>query len=296
MKIGFVGLGLMGVPMALNLRRAGHELFVHSANRVSCVALAAEGATIVGSIGEIVREVDVFCACRVTPEQSRAVFLGAGGVSGTARAGLLCIDFATVDPATAKTIGAALATCGIGFLDAPISGGPYAAVDGSLTVIVGGSDEDVARAAPVFAAVSTAVRHMGPIGAGVTTKLCNNVITITTHALLAEAMVLGAKAGIDSHRLYDALRASSARSNTLERVVPKHFLPRNFTAAASMVTIMKDLACGIELGRELGVDLSLAQAAMRRYVEAFEQGHAEKDIAAVILPIEAAAGVKVGVS
>lgn len=296
MKIGFVGLGLMGVPMALNMLRAGHELFVHSANRASCSALAAQGARIAGSIGDIVDEVEVFCACRVTPEHSKEIFLGEGGVVASARTDVLCIDFATVDPATAKIIGAALAARGMGFLDAPISGGPYAAVDGSLTVIVGGSEADVARAAPVFASVSKQVRHMGPIGAGVTTKLCNNVISITTHALLAEAMVLGAKAGIDSHRLYDALRASSARSNSLERVVPNHFLPRNFTAAASMVTIMKDLACGIDLGRELGVDLSLAQAAMRRYVEAFDQGHAEKDIAAVILPIEAAAGVKVGVS
>jgi 3-hydroxyisobutyrate dehydrogenase len=294
MRVGFVGLGLMGVPMALNIRRAGHALVVHSANRGSLAKLEAEGATAASSIAEVVRSVDVFCACRVTPEQSREVFLGPDGVIAAADPGLLCIDFATVDPDTAKTIGAALAARGIGFLDSPISGGPYLAVDATLTAIVGGEARDVARAKPVFDATCKQVRHMGPVGAGVTTKLCNNLISITTHALLAEAMVLGAKAGIDAHQLYEALRSSSARSNSLERVVPKHFLPRNFTAAASLVTIMKDLGCAIDLGRSLGVDLTLAEAAMRRYETALAAGHAEKDIAAVILPIEAQAGVTVG--
>jgi 3-hydroxyisobutyrate dehydrogenase-like beta-hydroxyacid dehydrogenase len=147
---------------------------------------------------------------------------------------------------------------------------------------------------PALRATCKEVRHMGPVGAGVTTKLCNNLISITTHALLAEAMVLGAKAGIDGQRLYETLRASSARSNTLERVVPKHFLPRNFEAAASIATIMKDLGCAIDLGRAMGVDLTLAEAAMRRYEQARDAGHVARDIAAVILPIEEKAGVKVG--
>ncbi|MEY4680732.1 MAG: hypothetical protein RLZZ276_2381 [Pseudomonadota bacterium] len=294
MRIGFVGLGLMGVPMAANMARAGHELVVHSANAASVAKLEAEGARAAGSVAEVARAVDVFCACRVTPDQSREVFLGAGGVAATAPAGLLCIDFATVDPGTAKEIGAALAARGIGFLDAPISGGPYAAVDAALTAIVGGAEADVARAMPALRATCKEVRHMGPVGAGVTTKLCNNLISITTHALLAEAMVLGAKAGIDGQRLYETLRASSARSNTLERVVPKHFLPRNFEAAASIATIMKDLGCAIDLGRAMGVDLTLAEAAMRRYEEARDAGHVARDIAAVILPIEEKAGVKVG--
>ena len=294
MRVGFAGLGLMGVPMARNILRAGHRLVVHSANRDSIEALAAEGAVAAHSIAQTIESVDVFCACRVTPEQSRDLFLGPDGVIATGRPGLLCIDFATVDPETAKTIGAALRTRGIGFLDSPISGGPYLAVDATLTAIVGGEVDDVARAKPIFDATCKSVRHMGPVGAGVTTKLCNNLISITTHALLAEAMVLGARAGIDSTQLYEALRSSSARSNSLERVVPKHFLPRNFTAAASLVTIMKDLGCAIDLGRSLGIDLTLAEAAMRRYETALAAGHAEKDIAAVILPIEEAAGVKVG--
>lgn len=283
----------MGVPMALNMRRAGHALVVHSANRESRRALAEAGAATADSIAEIVGAVDVFCACRVTPEQSRAVFLGPDGVVAHATAGLLCIDFATIDPPTTQAIGAALAARGIGFLDAPISGGPYAAVEAGLTALVGGSATDVARAEPVLRAICKEIRHMGPVGAGVTTKLCNNLISIATHALVAEAMVLGTKAGIAPDRLYEALRTSSARSNTLERVVPKHFLPRNFKAAATIDTVIKDLGCGLALGRALGVDLALGAAAMRRLETARDAGHADKDIAAVILPIEQAAGVTV---
>jgi 3-hydroxyisobutyrate dehydrogenase-like beta-hydroxyacid dehydrogenase len=294
MRIGFVGLGLMGLPMARNLLRAGHELAVFSSNQASLTSMRQDGAIIAGSIAEIAAYVDAFCTCRVTPEQSLEVFTGPGGLSEVGRPGLLCIDFATVTPDTARTIGAALAARGMGFLDAPISGGPDGATAARLTVIVGGAESDVERARPIFAAVSKETRHMGPVGTGVAAKLCNNLITITTHALLAEAMVLGVKSGIEPRQLYHVLAASSARSTTLERVVPKHFLPRHFEAAASLITIMKDLGCALEMGRSLNVPLSLGEVAMRRFAEAAAQGHAEKDIAAVILPIEAAAGVMVG--
>jgi 3-hydroxyisobutyrate dehydrogenase len=294
MKIGFVGLGLMGVPMARRILRAGHEVVVLSANAASREALRNDGARLVDSIAAIAADVEIFCACRVTAEHSRETFLGRDGVAASARPGLLAIDFATIDPSSARAIGGALAARGIAFLDAPVSGGPHAAVDGALTIIAGGESEHIARARPVFDAIAKEVRHMGPVGAGVATKLCNNLVSITTHALLAEAMVLGTKAGIAPRQLYEALRASSARSNTLERVVPKHFLPRNFTAAASIVTIMKDLGAALSLGRDLGIELRVAEAAMRRYDDALAAGHAEKDIAAVILPIEAKAGVTVG--
>jgi 3-hydroxyisobutyrate dehydrogenase len=294
MKIGFVGLGLMGLPMARNLLRAGHELVVASASAAARDSLRREGAQVMAEAGEVAAFVEIFCSCRVTPQHSRDTFLGADGVEGHGRAGLLCIDFATIDPGTARDIAAALARRGIGFLDAPVSGGPPAAAAGSLTVIVGGPEADVARARPLFERIGKAVHHMGPVGTGLAAKLCNNMITITTHALLAEAMVMGAKAGIDARRLYEVLRASSARSESLERALPRHFLPRNFAPAATITNIMKDLECAIGMARRFGASASLAETAMQRYVEAVGAGHAEKDIAAVILPLEEAAGVRIG--
>jgi 3-hydroxyisobutyrate dehydrogenase-like beta-hydroxyacid dehydrogenase len=277
--------------MARNLLRAGHELVVHSASAAALDAVRREGARIGKSPCDIAGAVEVFCACRVTPEHSREVFLGPVGVLASERRDLLCIDFATVDPATARAIGAALAARGIGFLDAPISGGPGAAAAGTLSIIVGGAAADLARARPLLDVLGKQVFHMGPVGAGVSTKLCNNMITITTHALLAEALVLAVKSGINPNRLYEVLRASSARSNTLERVFPNHFLPRNFEAAASITTITKDLNCAIEAADALGIRLRLPAVALQCYQDAMARGLADQDIAAVILPMEETAGI-----
>ena len=293
-RIGFVGLGLMGLPIARHLAAAGHPLFIASTSRESLDALAAVGASVCSSPAEIAPQVDVFFSCRVTPQQSRDTFLGKDGVLATGRPGLLCIDLATTEPETATEIGAVLEGKGIGFLDAPISGGPDGAEGKTLSIIVGGSSDNVARAEKLFALLGKKTFHMGPVGAGVATKLCNNMITITTHALLAEAMVFGVKAGIDAEQLYEVLRSSSAYSRTLERVVPKHFLKRDFEASASVTTIMKDLDCAIATGRRLGVRLLLPNVALQCYIDAAGRGHGQDDIASVILPMEEIAGVRVG--
>lgn len=294
MRIGFTGLGLMGLPMARRLLAAGHELHVFSANPDSIATLVAEGATAAGSLAELAGKVEVFCSCRMTPEHSRAVFLGPEGVLASAKPGLLCIDFATVDPDTARAIGGALEAKGHSFIDAPISGGPDGAAAGTLSIIAGGSPEALARAKPVFDAFGKRVFHMGGIGTGVIAKLCNNMISITTHALLAEAMVLGAKAGIQPRALYEVLSSSSAASRSLERSVARHVLPRDFTPEATIELIMKDLSCAIAVAAAQGVRLTLPPLALERYRAAAAQGHAQSDIAAVILPIEAENGVQVG--
>ena len=294
MRIGFVGIGLMGLPIAQHLVSAGHQLFIASTNLGTVELLAARGAAVCGSPGEVAAQVEVFFSCRVTREQSRTTFLGNDGVISKAEPGLLCIDLATTDPETASGIAAKLAKQGIGFLDAPISGGPDGARARSLSVIVGGEAGDVERARPLFELFGSKIFHMGPAGCGVATKLCNNLITITTHVLLAEAMVLGVKAGIDAERLYEVLRSSSAYSRTLERVVPKHFLKRDFKAAATVDTVMKDLDCAIATARKLGVRLLLPNVALQCYVDAAGRGHGQDDVAAVILPMEEIAGVQVG--
>lgn len=294
MRLGFVGLGLMGLPIARRLAAAGHQLVIGGRNREAIDALTAAGAIRGGSPAEIAADVDVFFSCRVMPEQSVETFLGRDGVIAGARPGLLCIDQSTIDPQTSRRIGAELHAAGIGFLDAPISGGPDGAEAGTLSIIAGGTPEDIARAEPLFLAFGKKVSHMGPVGAGVAAKLCNNMITITTHALLAEAMVLGAKSGIDPRRLYEVLGESSANSRTLQRMIPNHVLPRNFHAAATITTIMKDLECAIDTGRELGVRLLLPNVALQCYVDAAGRGHADDDISSVILPMEEIAGIQVG--
>lgn len=294
MKIGFAGLGLMGLPMARRLLDAGHELLLVSGNEQSVQALAGDAARPFASVVEAAEEADVFCACRVTAEHSEAVFLGDHGVAAASTPPGLCIDFATINPVHSRSIGHALAEQGIDYIDAPVSGGPGGAVEGTLSIIAGGGDDAMARAMPLFQVLGRKVHHVGDVGAGVTAKLCNNMISITTHALVAESMVLGVKSGVDARALYEVLAGSSAYSRTLERVVPTHFLARDFEARATMETIIKDLASAIELGAAEGVELRLADTAMSWFRQGADDGHRLDDIASVILAMERSAGVKVG--
>ena len=294
MKIGFVGLGLMGRPMAGRLIGEGCEVHVFSASAEAVASLVAQGAVAGESVAGVAGRVEAFCACRVTPDQSRTLFTGPDGVLAADPVPPLCIDFATIDPMTSREIGRALETAGASYIDAPVSGGPQAAASGTLSIIAGGAAEAIARAGPLFDILGKRTFHMGGPGTGVTAKLCNNLITITSHALIAEALVLGAKAGIDANALYEVLSRSSAYSRTLERVVPGHFLPRDFNAAASIDTIRKDLQGALDLAAAEGIRLALGETAMTLFAEAAARGHAGDDIASVILPMEQAAGVRVG--
>ena len=294
MVIGFVGLGLMGLPMARNLLRGGHELVVHSNTAGAIEKLRQEGARTAASVRELASNVDVLCSCRVTPAHSLEVFLGSDGAEAAARKGLLCVDFATIDPATSRLIASRLEEHGVGFIDAPVSGGPGGAAAATLSIMVGGHESDFKRALPVLETLGKSIFHLGGAGSGLAAKLCNNLITGTLHVLIAEAMVLGTKLGIEPQRLYEVLRASSARSNTLERVVPNHFLPGNYEPASALVMMIKDLECATATAKAAGVRLLLPTLAQQCYVEAAGLGHGDKDLAAVILPMEAIAGVSVG--
>jgi 3-hydroxyisobutyrate dehydrogenase-like beta-hydroxyacid dehydrogenase len=280
--------------MALRLVKAGHDVRVMSRSPGPVEALVAAGAKAAKSPAELASEVEILCSCLLTADQCEAIFLGPNGVAAGGKSGLLCIDFATIEPISSRRIGAALAERGIGYLDAPVSGGPVVAAEGALSIIAGGPAADFERARPVLEQLGTKLFHMGPLGAGVSAKLCNNMITITVHALVAEAMVLGTKAGIDPERLYEVLRSSSARSNTLERCVPNFFLKRNFAPHSTVVSATKDLESVIATAKALGVRTLLPVIAQQCYLEATGLGHGGKDISAVILAMEEIAGVKVG--
>ncbi|MEO5701182.1 MAG: NAD(P)-dependent oxidoreductase [Casimicrobiaceae bacterium] len=294
MRIGFVGLGLMGMPMALNLLRGGHELIVHSRATTNVQRLLDEGASFANSTRELAASVDVLCSCRVSPAHSVETFLGTEGALASGRRGLLCVDFATIDPATSRMIAGRLAEGGLGYIDAPVSGGPVGAAAATLTIMVGGSEADVAQARPVLELLGRNIFHLGDVGNGLAAKLCNNLITGTLHVLIAEAMVLGTKLGLEPERLYDVLKASSARSNTLERVVPNHFLRANYEPASALAMMIKDLECVISTAKLAGVRMLLPTLAQQCYIEAAGLGYGAKDLAAVILPMEAIAGVTVG--
>ena len=293
MRIAFVGLGQMGRPMAENLIKAGHTLVAHNRSRAVVEALVAHGAVAATSAGEALQGADVFMTCLLQPDQLHDIYFGADGILDRITPGQMFIDFATVEPVLSREIGAAVAKKGGRFLDAPISGGPKGATAATLSIMVGGAPEDFAAARPIFETLGTKIFHMGPVGAGSATKICNQVLTGVTHALVCEAMVLGTKSGLDPRALFEVLRQSSGQSNSLERAVPNYILPGNFKPAFAVEGIIKDLECAIRTAKSLGVRFMLAPVAQQLFIESAARGHAKDDVTSVILPMEEIAGVQV---
>lgn len=294
MKIAFVGLGRMGQPMARNLLKAGHSLVVHNRSRGVVDLLTEQGAKAAGSPREALSGADIFMSCLLYPEQIREVYFGPGGIIDGVTPGQIVVDFATVEPAFSRELAEAVAKRGGRFLDAPISGGPKGAAAATLSIMIGGNAEDVAAVRPVFECLGTKIFHMGPVGAGTSTKICNQILTGVQHALACEAMVLGTKSGIEPRALFEVLRQSSGQSNALERAVPNFILPRSFDTPAFVVEgIIKDLECAIRTAKALGVQFMLAPVAQQLFRDAAARGHGQEDLSSVILPMEEIAGVVV---
>ena len=293
MKIGYIGLGRMGLPMAERLIAAGHSLTVYNRSQGAVQKLVAKGAQAGASPRDVAQQVEVLFTCLLTPAQCEQIFLGDAGAIHGARKGQIFIDMATIDPMTTRRIAAALSAKGVELIDAPISGGPKGAAEGTLSIMTGGDTAAFERVRPLFETLGRKIFHMGPAGCGVSAKICNQILTGTTHALVAEAMVLGTKLGLDPQRLFEVLKVSSGQSNSLERAVPNYILPRNFEAAYSVEGIIKDLESAIQAAKSCGVRLLLPTIAQQMYQEARGLGHGDKDVSAVVLPMEAIAGVEV---
>jgi len=294
MQVGFIGLGRMGFPMARNLIRAGYSVMAHNRSRDSVERLVALGGRSAATPAEVARSVDVLVSCVLTPEQVEQVYLGPEGAINGAREGQVFIDTSTIYPMTSRKIGDALSAKDVYFIDAPVSGGPQGAENGTLSVMVGADAAALEKVRPILEVFGKNIFHMGPVGAGCATKICNQILTGTAHVLVAEAMVLGTKLGLDPRILFEVLHVSSGQCRALDRAVPEAILPRNFDAAYTINGMIKDLECAIRTARENGVRLLLPALAQQIYVEARGLGHSEQHLAAVIMPMEKIAGVEVG--
>src|SRR5262245_39134895 len=214
-RVGFIGLGQMGMPMARNVMRAGFPLAVYNRSRVKVDQLAAEGATPAGSAAELARECDVVLSCLPVPRDVESVYLGDGAVVAAARAGALLCDLSTIDPQTHARIATAAAARQLDYLDAPVSGGTSGARDATLSIMVGGPASGVERARPVLEAMGKNIYHVGPVGAGATVKLINQMMGAICHLGVVEGLVLGARAGIDPDLLVEIVSNSSGGSRAL---------------------------------------------------------------------------------
>jgi 3-hydroxyisobutyrate dehydrogenase-like beta-hydroxyacid dehydrogenase len=274
------------------LLRAGFEVTVHNRSRDAVRRLTAEGAHAAGSAVEVAQQSDLVLTCLPTVATVDDVYRGAGGLLSAAREGLILVDCSTVAPGLSREIYQAAKERGAGFLDAPISGGPTGAQAATLTIMAGGDDDIFAQALQVFQAMGSNIHHVGPSGAGSVVKLVNQHLTSVNTAAVAEAMVLGAKAGADPQVLYDVIKTSFGGSTMFNRTLPL-LLARSFNEGAPMRTMLKDLDLVTDLGRELNVRLLLAAEAREVYRESVALGFGDEDIVALVKPLERIAGIEV---
>ncbi len=291
MKIGFIGLGIMGRPMAQNLITAGHELVVSAHRRAAADELAALGATVAGTPREIAAQVDLVITMLPNSPQVREVALGPDGIIAAARPGLVYVDCSSIAPVAAQEVAHALVEHDVAMLDAPVSGGEPKAVDGTLSIMVGGPSDVFDQVRPVLAAMGSSVVRVGEVGAGNTAKLANQVVVALNIAAVAEALVLAQKAGVAPDAVLDAIRGGLAGSTVLEAKAPM-MLDHDFTPGFRIGLHIKDLRNALDTSAELGVELPLTAAVLEMMTALRSSGHESDDHSGLLRHYEDLAGVR----
>lgn len=273
-RIGFIGLGAIGTPMAQRLLDAGHPLTVFNRSPARARPLVEAGASQAVSIAALVQAVDCVFLCLSDTAAVEQVVFGEGGVASAARVGQLLVDLSTIHPEATRAMAARLrAQCGMGWVDAPVSGGPAGARAGTLAVMAGGAPQDVARARPLLMAFAGRVTHMGPSGCGMAMKACNQMMSFGSAAVIAETLHLAARFGIDPALVPQAVQGGFADSAVLRHYAPQMIEGR---LSGSGRTAMKDLDIALDLARAQGcaVPVTSLVASLFRLVlaQGFEQG------------------------
>ena len=294
-KIGFIGLGAMGGPMALNLVKAGFKLVVHDIDQTKTTALTAKGAELAGTAEAVAAEVDRTIVIVETTEQAESVILGERGIIKAAGPGHIVLCMATIDPSAARAFADKLAAQGIAMLDAPVSGGTGRAQSGELSVIVGGAADVVAKCEDLFAIMGNRTFHVGPLGSGLAMKLVNNMLVQVNTVAVAEALVLGVKAGLDPQAIYEVVRVSTGASAAWELRVPR-ILAGDYEPGGTIDISYKDQELETAFAKRLGVPLLLANVTQQVYQMARARGLNKQDGAAIVKVFEQMANVTVGVA
>lgn len=248
-RVGWIGTGIMGVPMAGHLMRAGFSLTVHTRTRSKAESLMADGAVWADSPEACAAQADVLVTMVTDSPDAEKVYLGESGAGKALRSGSLAMDMSTVAPATARRIGSALAERGVDFLDAPVSGGSWGAEQASLSIMVGGSEAALARARPLLEKMGKTITHCGPIGAGQATKLCNQILCAGHLLAACEALVFARKNGVDSERMLSAVSGGAAGSWVIENLAPR-MVAGDFAPGFMIDLQQKDLRLVLEAARE----------------------------------------------
>jgi 2-hydroxy-3-oxopropionate reductase len=292
-KIGFIGLGIMGKPMARNLMEAGYELTVYNRSREKVDELAEEGAEAAGSPREVAEQSDVIITMLPDSPEVREIVAGEDGVFEGIKEGSLLIDMSTISPVVTEELLADAGKKGVGMLDAPVSGGETGAIDGALSIMVGGSEEDFERARPIFNVLGQTVVLVGEAGAGQVVKACNQIVVALVIEAVSEALVLGSKAGVAPEKIIEVLSGGLAGSKVME-AKKSFFLEHDFEPGFRVKLHHKDLGIALAAGREYGVALPVT-ALVSQMLEALKaKGSGDRDHSAILTLIEDLAQHRIG--
>jgi 3-hydroxyisobutyrate dehydrogenase len=294
MRIGFIGLGNIGAPVAGRLLAAGHRLAVHDLRRDRAAALVAAGAEWADGAAAVCAHSEVVATCLPGPAEMEAVCLGPDGIVGRIRPGALYLDHTTNAPELVRRVHARLAERGVAMLDAPLSGGKEGAETGDLLVIAGGEPEAFARGRPLFDAIARRVIHAGPVGSASIAKIMHNCASFTLDLVLAECLTAGVKAGIDAATLVRVFReAALGQMMSLNVRLPATWLAGDFAPRFSLKLAHKDLGLALDLAGATATPLPLAALCEEEMATAIGRGWAERDASSFLLLQEERAGVAV---
>ncbi|THD41379.1 2-hydroxy-3-oxopropionate reductase [Pantoea sp. R102] len=292
MKIGFIGLGIMGKPMSKNLVKAGYTLVVRDHNASNEAELVELGATVAKTPKELAAQVDVVITMVPNSPQVKEVCLGENGIIEGAKPGLVVIDMSSIAPLASREVHDVLAEKGIRMLDAPVSGGEPKAIEGTLSVMVGGDKALFDQCYDVLKAMAGSVVHTGDIGAGNVTKLANQVIVALNIAAMSEALSLATKAGVNPELVYQAIRGGLAGSTVLDAKAPM-VLDRNFKPGFRIDLHIKDLANALDTSHDIGAHLPLTAAVMEMMQALKVDGQGTSDHSALACYYEKLAKVEI---
>ncbi len=290
--VGFIGLGNMGGPMAVNLAKHGFSLVVHDIDPAKVEPLRNQGAKVAASAKAVAAASDRSICMVETTAQAEAVIAGEHGVIQGAAPGHIAACMSTVDPFAVRRLGEQLAARQVAMLDAPVSGGTVRAISGELSIIVGGAEETFAACRDLFEAMGAKIFHVGGLGQGLAMKLVNNMLGQVNAVAIAEALVMGVKAGLNPQTIYDVIRVSTGTSWGFESRVPK-ILARDFSPGGTVDISYKDQELETSFAKQLGVPVLLANVSQQVYQMARAAGLNKEDGSAVIKVIERLAGVEV---
>jgi 2-hydroxy-3-oxopropionate reductase len=292
LKVGYIGLGLMGKSIARNIMKAGFPVVVHNRSQAAVDELVAEGATSASSPAEIARQVDiVFTNLPDSPDVEK-VALGENGIIAGAHDGLIFVDNSTIKPASARMIAEKLKEKGILALDAPVSGGDIGAKNGTLTIMVGGEAEALEKVMPVFQAMGKSVTHVGEAGAGQVAKAANQIMVAAQMVAMGELLVFAKKAGVDPRKVVEAIKGGAAQCWSLD-VKPPRLFEGNRSPGFKAHMQLKDMLIVLETAKEYEIPISATKENTKYFRSMIEQDMGDLDNSAVVGIIEKLAGVEI---